>query len=274
MTPVFICHSIVCFLSMPVVLKHGTNNTDVPSKILEENSQYLYEYFKNEKQNPDPIEGDKGSSGTLLTDLKNGQSPPKDTNILPTNSPISIIPYVAETESEAVKNSDDSIKSNYVFLNKEADSKLNLFKPNVNSPVILKIWGAGTESKFPPLIEILVQRIQSMFSTYIYEDLSRPAIVKDPVSTTVKPNQDEAAITNVPPKKHLETSNEIASADVSDSEPPSSTDKLTRTSIKSIQNQLTMGQIDMESRRGQVNPGSVMEPVSYFETLGTDYDIY
>lgn len=28
-------------------------------------------------------------------------------------------------------------------------------------------------SKFPPLIELIVQRVQAQFSTYVYEDLSR-----------------------------------------------------------------------------------------------------
>lgn len=271
MTPVFICHSIVCFLSMPVVLKQGANNSDVPSKILEENSQYLYEYFKNEKANPDSNED---NTGTLLPDLKN-QNPTKEGSVLPTNSPISIIPYVSEAESEVVKNSDENIKSNYVFLNKEADTKLNLFKPNVNSPVILKIWGAGTESKFPPLIEILVQRIQSMFSTYIYEDLSRPAAMKDPVIATIKPIQETFNSSS----NHTETDNKVASTNnvpnVLENEPPSSEDKLTNSAIQSIQDQLTSDQIDVESRRGHVNPvRSVIEPVSYFETFATDYDIY
>ncbi len=39
-----------------------------------------------------------------------------------------------------------------------------------------RIYGAGTESKFPPFIEFFVQRIQKYFSVYKYEDLSRPAL--------------------------------------------------------------------------------------------------
>lgn len=38
-----------------------------------------------------------------------------------------------------------------------------------------RIYGAGTESKFPPFLEFFVQRIQKYFSIYKYEDLSRPA---------------------------------------------------------------------------------------------------
>lgn len=39
----------------------------------------------------------------------------------------------------------------------------------------LRIWAIGSVSKFPRLVENLVQRIQSYFSTYKYSDLSRPA---------------------------------------------------------------------------------------------------
>lgn len=37
-----------------------------------------------------------------------------------------------------------------------------------------KVWGPGTESKFGPVLEYFVQRIQSYYSVYKYEDLSRP----------------------------------------------------------------------------------------------------
>lgn len=40
----------------------------------------------------------------------------------------------------------------------------------------VKIWGEGTESKFPPIFELIVQRIQAYFSVYKYDDLSRPSI--------------------------------------------------------------------------------------------------
>lgn len=39
----------------------------------------------------------------------------------------------------------------------------------------LRIWAIGSVSKFPRLVENLVQRIQSYFSNYKYSDLSRPA---------------------------------------------------------------------------------------------------
>lgn len=40
----------------------------------------------------------------------------------------------------------------------------------------LKVWGAGSEFKFPPLFEFLLQRVQSYYSIYKYEDLSRPGL--------------------------------------------------------------------------------------------------
>lgn len=48
--------------------------------------------------------------------------------------------------------------------------------PSSNSTLeTWKIYGEGTESKFPPFLEHFVQRIQHYFSVYKYEDLSRPA---------------------------------------------------------------------------------------------------
>lgn len=44
----------------------------------------------------------------------------------------------------------------------------------INGPT--RIYGAGTESKFPPFLEFFVQRIQKYFSVYKYEDLSRPGL--------------------------------------------------------------------------------------------------
>lgn len=38
----------------------------------------------------------------------------------------------------------------------------------------LRIWAIGSVAKFPPFIEHFVQRVQSYYSVYKYEDLSRP----------------------------------------------------------------------------------------------------
>lgn len=42
-----------------------------------------------------------------------------------------------------------------------------------------KVWGEGTESKFPPILEHILERIQSYFSIYKYEDESRPIYNND-----------------------------------------------------------------------------------------------
>lgn len=39
----------------------------------------------------------------------------------------------------------------------------------------LRIWAIGSVSRFPSFLEQFVQRIQSYYSTYKYQDLSRPA---------------------------------------------------------------------------------------------------
>lgn len=67
-----------------------------------------------------------------------------------------------------------------------------------------------TISKFPPILEYFVQRIQSAFSNYVHEDLSRPAsepsfIDMDPdpdpevISDTVRP----AEVVPVQPQENL-----------------------------------------------------------------------
>ncbi|KAH8390642.1 hypothetical protein KR215_008990 [Drosophila sulfurigaster] len=46
----------------------------------------------------------------------------------------------------------------------------------------IKIYGDGEEHKFPPIMENVLQRIQTFFSIYRYTDTSRP-VRKDEVST-------------------------------------------------------------------------------------------
>lgn len=50
------------------------------------------------------------------------------------------------------------------------------YRPILLTPSGIKVWGAGSESKFPPVLEYLVQRVQSYFSVYKYEDESRPGL--------------------------------------------------------------------------------------------------
>lgn len=65
-------------------------------------------------------------------------------------------------------------------------------RPVVIVPNIKLFFGppAPSTSKFPPVIELLVQRIQAQFSSYVYEDLSRPATWDKPVYTL---SSEEAA---------------------------------------------------------------------------------
>ncbi|GAB0100334.1 hypothetical protein DMENIID0001_163590 [Sergentomyia squamirostris] len=61
----------------------------------------------------------------------------------------------------------------------------------------VKIVGAGTESKFPLIVEIFAQRIQSMFSNYVHEDLSRPVTwdKNQTTTTTIKPSTRKTTTT-------------------------------------------------------------------------------
>lgn len=62
----------------------------------------------------------------------------------------------------------------------------------------IKIYGAGTESKFPLLIEYLVQRMQNYFSHYVYEDMSRPGsweLKVNDTATDSNPSSDKEPIT-------------------------------------------------------------------------------
>lgn len=61
-----------------------------------------------------------------------------------------------------------------------------------NGPI--KIYGAGTESRFPLLVEYFVQRIQNYFSHYVYEDMSRPASWNVSMSNN-KPSSDKEPVT-------------------------------------------------------------------------------
>lgn len=73
-----------------------------------------------------------------------------------------------------------------IFLKENKDGSLNYIK--TNETINNKIYGAGSESKFPPIFEFIVQRMQAYFSNYIYEDLSRPASTE---STELKPTLRE-----------------------------------------------------------------------------------
>lgn len=61
-----------------------------------------------------------------------------------------------------------------ISLREQKDGTIKFMKSNTT--VADKIYGEGTESKFPPILEFVVQRIQAYFSVYAHEDHSRPAV--------------------------------------------------------------------------------------------------
>lgn len=74
--------------------------------------------------------------------------------------------------------------------------------PDIKDKVIqsvqgpIKIYGAGTESRFPLLIEYFVQRIQNYYSHYVYEDMSRPASWDTKKNTTEgQPSSEKEPVT-------------------------------------------------------------------------------
>lgn len=74
----------------------------------------------------------------------------------------------------------------------------------------LKIFFAPqpSTSKFPPFIEFFVQRIQSQFSNYVYEDLSRPQTYEKPVYTL---SPAEAATATEPLPNHATETSSVSS---------------------------------------------------------------
>lgn len=63
----------------------------------------------------------------------------------------------------------------------------------VQTPI--KIYGAGTESRFPLLVEYFVQRIQNYYSHYVYEDMSRPSSWENKKNVTDKPSSEKEPVT-------------------------------------------------------------------------------
>ncbi|EAT34457.1 AAEL013303-PA [Aedes aegypti] len=55
-----------------------------------------------------------------------------------------------------------------------------------------KVWGEGTESKFGPILEYVLQRIQTLFSVYKHDDLSRPGV---PIADAVEAKSEDAKTT-------------------------------------------------------------------------------
>ncbi|EDV52021.1 uncharacterized protein LOC6544090 [Drosophila erecta] len=60
----------------------------------------------------------------------------------------------------------------------------------------LRIYGDGVEHKFPPLLENIIQRIQTYFSVYRYTDTSKPGGFQR-IELTTPPTEDSPDMTTV-----------------------------------------------------------------------------
>lgn len=102
-----------------------------------------------------------------------------------------------------------------------ASLRISIFKPGENTTVI-KIFGQPqvSVSKFPPIVEFLVHRIQSHFSTYVHEDLSRPPAWDKPVYTLSPVDQQFFNLTST-----SATPEDVESIDSTLSKPESTTDQ-------------------------------------------------
>ncbi|EDW94778.1 uncharacterized protein LOC6534388 [Drosophila yakuba] len=60
----------------------------------------------------------------------------------------------------------------------------------------LRIYGDGVEHKFPPLLENIIQRIQTYFSVYRFTDTSKPGGFQR-IELTTQPAEDSPDITTI-----------------------------------------------------------------------------
>lgn len=93
-------------------------------------------------------------------DKKSGNSPISNKNLTIISE--RILKYLVENGTQVG-----------ISLREQKDGTIKFMKANVTLGD--KIYGEGTESKFPPILEFVVQRIQAYFSVYAHEDHSRPA---------------------------------------------------------------------------------------------------
>lgn len=78
-----------------------------------------------------------------------------------------------------IKNSDESARQLNIPFMAVPSNWIATFEPSnaviLTNKVPLRVWAIGSVAKFPSFLEKIVQRIQSYYSTYKYQDLSRPA---------------------------------------------------------------------------------------------------
>ncbi|KAH8406879.1 hypothetical protein KR222_010043 [Zaprionus bogoriensis] len=89
----------------------------------------------------------------------------------------------------------------------------------------IKIYGEGVEHKFPPVVENIIQRIQTYFSIYRYTDTSRPVRLDElnaahtqAVAETTEQPQENLVVKE---QEKPETNAESKPPSQSDSKPPS-----------------------------------------------------
>lgn len=67
------------------------------------------------------------------------------------------------------------ISGRIIFINgKSTNNKIQFGKNVIMIPVKNLDSLKDTIARFPPILELIVQRIQNYFSNYVYQDMSRP----------------------------------------------------------------------------------------------------
>lgn len=59
-------------------------------------------------------------------------------------------------------------------LREDKGKEMIIYHKGTSNVTINKVYGEGTETKFPPILEFVVSRIQGYFSVYAHNDTSRP----------------------------------------------------------------------------------------------------
>lgn len=80
--------------------------------------------------------------------------------------------------------------------------------------VPLRIWAVGNVAKFPTFLENVVQRIQSYYSTYKYQDLSRPA-----THAIINPQYHQHEPDNIQTMDNSDNSDNFDGIDVTENDP-------------------------------------------------------
>ncbi|XP_023177170.2 uncharacterized protein LOC111603702, partial [Drosophila hydei] len=103
-------------------------------------------------------------------------------------------------------NQNDSNLQNFLLLRSVLQA-LKLHSHQQQAKLNIKMYGDGVEHKFPPLLERIIQRIQTFFSVYRHTDTSQPVRKDEPttaapqiVASTQKSTEPRTT-TPIPPQK-------------------------------------------------------------------------